>query len=374
MNERPVESSRREFLSGRAVRHQIEHAGDVLADAVVEAGEHRPAPAGRDTIRLQTRAMACEWSVVMNPGPPQQVMHASDALDLVHALEAQLTVFSDDSELSRLNATAGDAPQQVETGLFELLRDCQRWSVDTSGAFDPTSGPLIQLWKRCREQGRIPTEEEIAHVLTTTGIERVGFDADQCTVQFPRRSFAFDLGGVGKGYAIDRAARHLLDEGVGSFLIHGGYSSLWASGDHAGLGGWPVGIRNPLFTQERYATILLKDQGMSTSGSNIQYFRFEGQRYGHILDPRTGWPAAGLLSVTVLAPTASEADALSTAFYVMGLEKARDYCHNRPQIGAILIPVPRPQVGRVLEPVVCNLPEERLFPESSWHSGPSSLT
>ena len=120
-------------------------------------------------------------------------------------------------------------------------------------------------------------------------------------------------------------------EGIEDFLVHGGQSSLYAAGDHNRQGGWPIGIRNPLFTEQRYATVLLRDSGMSTSGSNIQYFRHGGKRYGHILDPRTGWPAHSpetestpdaetvacpdsLLSVTVLTSTAAEADALFDRF------------------------------------------------------------
>jgi FAD:protein FMN transferase len=428
MSSESTSSNRRGFLSGRALRQQAERAGDALADALVDAGEHRPIPAGHDTIRLETTAMACQWAVVMNPGVARQVMTASDALDIVHQLEDQLTVYRDDSELMRINRNAGDAPQPVESGLFQLLLQCRRWRDETDGAFDPTSGPLIQLWRDCRTAGRIPTPVEIRQVLERVGIERVEFDEQAQSVRFPRSGFAFDLGAVGKGYAIDQAAAHLRREGLEDFLVHGGHSSLYAAGDHAGHDGWPVGIRNPLFTEERYATLLLKDRGMSTSGSNIQYFRHSGRRYGHILDPRTGWPAhspdleqgsghaprdvpplsgrsrsrktsdgpgepnscesgykqraaseregdsAGpddaLLSVTVLAKSAAAADALSTAFYVMGLEKAREYCHNHPQVSAILIPAPTG--GRTLSPVICNLPEEQLFFEPSAVRRPAS--
>jgi thiamine biosynthesis lipoprotein len=341
------------------VLQQAEAAGDALADALVEAGEHQPEPVGRDTIRLETRAMACAWSVIMNPGPPRQVMVASDALDLVHQLEDQMTVFRDDSELQRINLAAHAAPHPVEAELFRLLLRCRDWAGTTEGAFDPTSGPLIRLWRRCREQGRIPTADEICEAMNGVGIGRVAFDVRAETVWFPRRGYQFDLGAVGKGYAVDRAAAHLRQEGIEDFLVHGGRSSLLAAGDHAGQGGWPVGLKNPLFTRQRYATVLLSNCGLSTSGSNIQYFRHGGRRYGHILDPRSGWPTEGLLSVTVLASTAAEADALSTAFYVMGLEKAAAYCHNRSEIAAILVPFPRR--GKTLEPVVLNLPEGRLF-------------
>jgi thiamine biosynthesis lipoprotein len=177
-------------------------------------------------------------------------------------------------------------------------------------------------------------------------------------VRFPADGFRLDLGAVGKGYAADCAAAELRARGVCDFLIHGGFSSLYAAGEHASQEGWPVGLKNPLFTAETYATVLLRDCGLSTSGSNIQYFRHAGRRYGHILDPRTGWPSEGLLSVTVTAPTAAEADALSTAFYVMGLEKAVAYCHDHPQVGAILIPPPD---RRSLEPIVLNIPEDRVF-------------
>ncbi len=334
-------------------------AGDVLADAIVDAGEHRPEPVGHDTIRLETRAMACAWSVIMNPGPPRQVMTASDALDIVHQVEDQMTVYRDDSELQRINFAAHKAPQLVERKLYGLLKECLAISEATEGAFDPTAGPLIRLWKTCREQGRVPSAEEVCETMNRVGIGRITFDDGAATVSFPVEGFCFDLGAIGKGYAIDRAADHLSREGVDDFLVHGGHSSLRAVGDHHGQGGWPVGIKNPLFTEKRYATLLLDDRAMSTSGSNIQYFRHEGRRYGHILDPRTGWPAEGLLSVTVLAPTAAEADALSTAFYVMGLEKAVESCHNRSEIGAVFVPAPQ---GRsTLEPVVVNIPSYRLF-------------
>ena len=167
------------------------------------------------------------------------------------------------------------------------------------------------------------------------------------------------MGGIGKGYALDRIGQLLLDDGLDNWLFHGGNSSLLARGDHNAMGGWPVGLRNPLFPKQRLATVLLRDCALSTSGTGVQHFRVEGERYGHILDPRTGWPAEELLSVTVLAPTAAEADALSTAFFVMGVESSQQYCDNREGVGAILIPPPRQ--GRTLEPNVCGISAEVLF-------------
>ena len=358
MSDRPSEpSNRREFLTGKALRDRIEAAGDQLADHLV--GEKDDQPAAGGTVRLSTNAMACEFSVIMNPGPAKNVMLASDALDMLHPLEQQMTVYRDDSALSQINRTAATEPIEIETNLFRLLLQSDSLSQATSGAFDPTSGPLVRLWRSCRNAGRIPRQSEIDPLLQQTGMEHLSFDLDKQTVKFGHPAVELNLGGIGKGYALDQVAQFLQESLLQDFLIHGGHSSLLAKGDHNEQGGWPVSIGNPLFTKKKLATIILQDAGLSTSGSNVQFFRKEGRRFGHILDPRTGWPAEELLSVTVIAPTAAEADALSTAFFVLGLEKTLEYCHNRTGIGIVL--VPPPQRGRLLEPVVHGIPDKFIF-------------
>jgi thiamine biosynthesis lipoprotein len=164
-----ADSSRRDFLTGRAVRAEMERAGHAIADAVVDAQEGRPEPQAFDTVRLETRAMACPWSVVMDPGPPSQVMLASDALALVHDLESQLSVYRDDTELSRINREAASAPQPVEAALFELILQCAELSTATGAAFDVAVRALILLWRRCRSEGRIPTAEEVAAARGSSG-------------------------------------------------------------------------------------------------------------------------------------------------------------------------------------------------------------
>ena len=353
------DSSRRDFLTGRAVQKEIRRLGDEFADAVLADNELRSAPVARETVRLGTRAMGCAWCVIMNPGPARQVMVASDAFDIVRSVEEMLTIYSPESEVSQLNLSAATGWQSMSTELTHFLGICQQLFEATAGAFDPAVGSLIELWKKTRLSGRIPFPGEIEEVLACGGMNAVQVDWHQQQIRFDHPGLKLDLASIGKGYGIDRAAEHIRFEQVNDFLLHGGQSSLFASGEHQGLDGWPIGLKNPLFTESRYATILLKDSGMSTSGSNVQYFRYGGKRYGHLLDPRTGWPAEELLSVTVIAPTATAADALSTAFYVMGLDKARQYCDDHPEIGAILIP--SASRSRVLEPVVKNFPLERLF-------------
>ena len=351
-------SNRRDFLTGRAVLSEVERAGHGLADQIAEAAKRLP-PASGQTVRLGTRAMACDFAVVLNLGPSEEVMVASQALNLVHDLEAQMSVYRPDSELSEINRRAPFEAVEVEPQLFALLLEAKRLCEATGGAFDPTSGPLVALRRRCRQEGRIPSQEEIDAARELTGIHHVEFDERRLTVRYGRPGVELNLGSIGKGYAVDRAGAYLTEQGIESWLIHGGHSSLLARGDHHGAGGWPVGIRDPNFPREQLATLLLRDSGLSTSGSGTQYFRHEGRRYGHILDPRTGWPVEGMLSVTVLTPTAAEADALSTAFFVMGLENASAHCHNSKTAAALLVPPPRR--GRTLDPVVLGIPDEALF-------------
>ena len=302
--------------------------------------------------------MACNFSVILNAGVSnRRVDDCSAILDLIADLEQQLSVYIGTSELSQLNRNASQQAVEVEPQLFRLLCLTERISKSTGQAFDPTSGPLVGLWRKCRDEDRIPTPTELEQCLLRVGIDKISLDETSQAVRFADTEVELNLGGIGKGYALDRSCEELLRRGMDTWLLHGGQSSLLARGRHGDHDGWPVGIGNPLFTGKRLGTILLANRAMATSGSNIQYYRHQGKKYGHILDPRTGWPVDSMLSVTVLAKTAAEADALSTAFYVMGVEKTKQYCDNT-EIGAVLIPYPK---GSRLEPIVVGIPPEHLF-------------
>ena len=352
-------SNRRDFLTGRSLQSEIRQQAEQVGNAILgDSASERTPPIAGAMIRLSTRAMACEFQVLLNPGPNSAVetWFASDALDLVHRLEDQMTVYREHSDLIAINQTAGVAPVTVEPGLFAVLKLAQELTVATDGAFDLTVMPLVRLWKQCRSEGRLPTQEEVDAAKARTGIEHVALEDAAKTVSFLREGIELQLNSIGKGHALDRAAEVLAEHSIENWLLHGGNSSVLAKGEHNGLGGWPVGIRNPLFPDERLATLLLKNAAMGTSGNSVQFYRHQGQRYGHILDPRSGWPADQLLQATVIAATSAEADALSTAFFVMGLEKAKGFCQNRPELRAVLIPFPRS--GRVLEPVNCGISAE----------------
>jgi thiamine biosynthesis lipoprotein len=289
---------------------------------------------------VRRRAMACDFEVQLAATRDDGSMeHIFAALDLVEALEAQLTVYRDDSEVIRINRDAANQPVKVERRLFALLQQAEMLYRETAGAYDISSGPLSDAWGFSRREGRIPSDGEIAAAHDRVGMKFVTLDARRKTIAFSRSGICINLNSIGKGYALDRMAELLAMNSVNDYLLHGGKSSVLARGDQPGhFGeGWTIGLRHPLRPSERLAEFSLRDQALSTSGSGTQFFIRRGRRFGHILDPRTGRPAEGLYSATVIAPTAAEADALSTAFYVMGPDAVREYCSARPEIAALLV-------------------------------------
>ncbi|HEX3600586.1 MAG TPA: FAD:protein FMN transferase, partial [Lacipirellulaceae bacterium] len=179
----------------------------------------------------------------------------------------------------------------------------------------------------------------IATARSRVGMQFVELDTSRQTIAFRQPNMSINFNSLGKGYALDRMAELLGAHSVDDFLLQGGKSSVLARGNQPGADelGWRVGVRHPLRSDERLAELILHDNALSTSGAGTQFFIRRGQRYGHILDPRTGRPAEGLYSATVLAPTAAEAEGLSTAFYVMGPQQVGEYCNAHPDIAALLV-------------------------------------
>jgi thiamine biosynthesis lipoprotein len=296
--------------------------------------------------------MATTFEVVMPCGTPFAAEAGEDALDEIDRLEAQLTVYRDDSEVSRLNRHAPLSWIPVEDGLFELLGQSARLSEQTAGAFDISVGALIKAWGFYRRRGRVPSEEERAEVLPRCGMQHVKLDAEGRAVHYDVAGLEINLGSIGKGYALDRAARLMRDRwAVRCGMLHGGHSSVLALGSEPGQRrGWAVGVRHPWERERRLAVVWLRDRALATSAATFQHLMYNGRKLGHILDPRTGWPAEGVASATVLAPTAAEADALATAFYILGVEGATAFCAAHPDVGALLLPA-----GEDARPVVLGL-------------------
>jgi thiamine biosynthesis lipoprotein len=293
-------------------------------------------------LTVSRRAMACTFEVYL-PAVLRGVgtEAALAALDLVDELESQMTVYRETSEVLEVNRLAAFRPVEVEARMFGLLERALEISHATDGAFDLTTGPLSDVWGFSRRQGRLPSPEELEFAMSRVGYEHVVLDHLSRSISFSKEGVAINLNGIGKGYALDRVAELLAGAGLDHFLLHGGNSSVLARTADGDNPPWRIGVRNPVRPTERVGEVLIGSRAVGTSGSGTQNFHHSGKRYGHILDPRTGWPADGVLSATVLAPTGADADALATAFYVMGPDAAEEFCRHRPEIRALLICPPR---------------------------------
>jgi len=283
--------------------------------------------------------MACRFEVTLPLWNRAGIVVARNALDDVDKLEQQLSVFRESSEVSYLNRRAAAEPVNVESSLFELLLLCQELSHDTEGAFDITSGPLTRCWGFLKRDSRLPSPDELERARQLVGRDKLLLDAASRTVRFRSAGTEINLGSIGKGYALDRAAAMMAQSGMRpTALLNAGSSSIRAIGSGgAGSPGWLLGLGHPSNKTRRLALLRMRDCALSTSGSEEQSFVHDGRRYGHIIDPRSGVPAEDVISVSVIAQSTAITDALATAFYVGGRRLAEAYCALHPDVLVIML-------------------------------------
>jgi thiamine biosynthesis lipoprotein len=286
--------------------------------------------------------MATRFEVVLHGDNPVALRAAGEeALRLVEQLEAQLSLFRASSEIAYLNARAAREPVRVTPTLFALLRQAQKLHEESGGAFDITIAPLVRCWGFMGGDGRMPCPEEVAEARTKVGMGLVQLNPGDFTVQFCREGVMLDLGAIGKGYAVERAAEVLREAGVTSALLHGGTSSVQAIGQPPGEEFWKIAIETPSPAADTpptlLATVPLKDEAMSVSGVWGNSFQVRGRTFGHIIDPRTGEPALGTVLAAVVLPSATETDALSTALLTLGSAGHEQIASLRPGMRTVLV-------------------------------------
>lgn len=247
------------------------------------------------------------------------------AFEEARRVDQLLSNYKDDSELSRINRSAGDGPVDVSEEMADLIGRCLDYSRASEGAFDITVGPLMKVWGFYKGEGSLPGRFTLWRTLRKIGYQHLEFDPERKQVRFLRSGMELDPGGIGKGYAVDRMAAVLRRFGVESAMISAGTSSMYALGTPVGEPrGWRVNIRDPKDSERTAAEVFLADESMSTSGSYEKFFEVDGKLYSHIMDPRTGWPAEGVLSVSVISPLTLDSEAWTTAFFVNGLAWAAE--------------------------------------------------
>jgi len=280
-----------------------------------------------------------DTDIIINIEDSQAPKISAAIFQRIAQIEKKMTLFSQDSEIARLNAQAGQKAVEVSADTHYVLTNAVAISTLTQGAYDPTIGPLVKLWDVGSGLARVPGDAEIQKALALVDYKSLWINNDhQHTVLLARPGQVVDLGGIAKGYAGDEAKRILLEHGVQRGIINLG-GNVMAIGNKKEGNPWRVGIQNPLAPRGTYLGIVyVIDKAVVTSGGYERYFIKDGRRYHHIIDPSTGHPADnGLISITVVADRGIEADALSTGAYVLGLNEGMKLIDSMDGVEAIFV-------------------------------------
>ena len=301
----------------------------------VDPSEDPPSPlletwsqAGSGLLRFDARAMGTTNALLLPEGVLDDPLDGSEEEQLADLarrvfaiqleLEARLSKFRPESELSILNRLGSERPIGLGEDLWALLEYCQAaWRL-SDGAFDPTIGPLVRAWGLVDGVGRRPEPQELEGLLARCGMDGIELDASSRTARLKTPGLSLDLGAVGKGWAADRMSEALADAGLPCSVVIGGRSTILVRGAPPCGEGWDVEVVHPREPESILATLRMQPGALSTSGAYEREVRIGRERIGHILDPRTGRPVRGIDSATVWTRDAALGDVLSTALFVLG--------------------------------------------------------
>ena len=256
-----------------------------------------------------------------------------EVLRLFHEVDQKLSEWKEGSPITKINAQAGIGAVELPEFVFKSVEQAIQVASMTGGAFDPTWASLWHLWDFNTQQ--LPSKEEVQSLLHLVNWNHVELNDESRTVRLKQPGMLIGLGGIGKGIALEESKKVLVDMKIDDYLIVAGGQVL-ARGLNLGKP-WRVGIQKPDKPFELVGVLNVTDTCVSTSGDYEKYFEKDGVRYHHIIDPRTGFPARGIRSVTVITPDATLADALSTALFVMGREKAMDFVNSIPEVEVVIV-------------------------------------
>lgn len=285
----------------------------------------------RDVFLMGTRSTLATWAADRSSG----LARLERFLRALEETEAELSTWRQDTRLSVVNRTRPTQAAGLSPPLCAVFREIDRWYRETDGAFDPSVGPLVAAWG-IRGAARLPGTRDLSQARAATGWDRWAFDSAECRLTRPDGGW-IDSGAFGKGEALDRARRTIADDGTPWLIDLGG--QVMAHGAPPDADGWPIALAHPLRRDEAFASVTLRSGSLSTSGGSERTRVVRGTRVGHILDPRTGRPAAFDGAVTVWDDRGLTADILSTALYVMGPEAGLQWAETRQIAACFFVPV-----------------------------------
>lgn len=262
--------------------------------------------------------------------------HMDTAVSEITRIEKLISSWDETSQTSEINRKAGITSVKVDPELFGLISNAIEISKLTDGAFDITYASMDEIWKFDGSMTGMPSKEKIAAAVAKVGFRHIVLDKEKSTVFLKLTGMKIGFGAIGKGYAADRAKSLLIQKGVSSGIINAsGDMNAW--GKQPDGSEWKVAITNPLNKNKVFAVLPITNGAVVTSGNYEKYVHFNGKRYSHIIDPRSGYPSSGIISVTVFAPKAELADALATSVFVMGKEAGIDRIDQLPKVECIII-------------------------------------
>jgi len=267
--------------------------------------------------------------ITVIPANEKAIREAFEALKKVDAL---MSTYKEDSEISILNR---EGKAQVSEETLEVIEDAMKFSELTDGAFDITCRPLINLWKKAKKEEKLPTEIEIEEAISLVGYQRIILDGNQ--IRLEKKGMQIDLGGIAKGYAVDKAIEALKKNGIKRALVNAG-GDLYALGTDPQGEKWQIGVQDPRDEDKIIDIIKVKDKAVATSGDYRRYFTLEGKRFSHIVNPKTGLTVQDVpMSVTIIGPDATTTDALSTGVFVLGPEEGMKLIESLPEVEGMII-------------------------------------
>ena len=258
------------------------------------------------------------------------------AINEITRIEQLISSWNENSQTSLINRNAGIKPVKVDKELFDLIKRSLAISKLTDGAFDISYASMDKLWKFDGSMTKLPTDDEIRASVAKVGYQHIILDESVSTVFLNLKGMKIGFGAIGKGYAADTAKKLLIEKGAEAGIVNAsGDMNTW--GKQANGDDWKVAITNPLNKKNAFGLLPIKNGAVVTSGNYEKYVIFNNKRYSHIIDPRTGFPSTGIISVTVFAPKAELADALATSIFVMGIDVGINRINQLPKIDCILI-------------------------------------
>jgi thiamine biosynthesis lipoprotein len=262
----------------------------------------------------------------------------NEAIERLNDIDDKMSAFKDGSDISRINFKAGLAKEKVSKDTYFVVKKALEYSKILEGTFDPTIRPLVKLWNIGTDKAIIPKEKQIEETLKLVNYDEVILDDSNCTIMLKNINQALDVGGIAKGFAADVVRDVFHKYKVKNGLIDLG-GNIFALGGKDDGSPWRVGIQNPFKSRGEYVGILnVKDKSIVTSGNYERYFMKDGQRFHHILDPKTGYPSKSkIISATIISDNSIDGDGLSTGVYILGIEKALKIIESIKGIEAIFV-------------------------------------